>query len=747
MNAIVKKIALLLTLPALSAGFAGCSDDDADSVSSSEQKIVLEQTDTHRTFEIRSNTHWKAECIGLNHDNMEDEPWFTLTPTEGTGTTHVALDVISSNISSQTRKGNVVVRYANGQTYTIQVEQRGLTDILCGVTPERIGVGAKASTDNSFTVSVENRDAVITVTPDPEATWLTNLRKGYDLSYGYSRKEVWVFDAAENQHSDARSAEVKVRIEFSYNVYEYTVVVTQDGLGAPTIKTPASVYMNCGQTSHRQGIWIEGGDKTNVQYDVTWTSSFAGTGNAAGWITRAEVVGNELVVTADPNTDDAAREGAVMIVARRPSHAGKDACASLSVKVVQAGHKAAGIALPVAERTHPAPAAAYAQPVVLLNGSTVKSVTTTDNAMFAVLPTVENGSLAYSLAAYDGSRGDYREAVVSVIVSNGNSNDAIAALTIRQYAPEMPTIGTMLDQLVLSYEAQTGSLPLNPEQGTIITVVSKPAWITVPAVGADITALDYSVETFNGATSDDSREGIITLKASNAHVNDVYYYLTVRQHAAQVPTLNVPTYYGLGHEATTTLIPLNLQGGTILVDTSAPWLTTTATTDGISLAATANTAAAATNYKREALVVMKYTKDGRTSYYYINVCQYARDMAYTLTPNVSWSWDALCNGSSTFIDYGHYNPAKGTAYIIYLKNMPPYTKISLSQSNSTEFAQATINETDMYVKIVPSSWQLGTPDNTRVYSTTVHVTINAAPYVQTLTLTGKITVTSIHGQL
>lgn len=683
-----------MALPVLVSASAGCADDDAQRVTSSEQKIVLEQTDSHRTFEIRSNTSWTAACVGLNADGTPAaEPWFMLTPSQGTGTTQVSLDLLSSNLSQKTRKGNIVVTYAGGERYTIAVEQRGLTDIACGVTPERIGIGAKPSTGNSFTVSVENRDATITVTPDPAAAWLRNVRKSYDLSYGYSRKEVWVFDADENRNSDARTATVQVTVEFGYNTYRYTVTVTQDGLGAPAVKTPATIYMNCAQTAHRQSVWTEGGDQTNVQYDVTWSSAFAGAGNTDGWIRKAQIVGSEPVLTADPNTDDEAREGAVLIVARRSSNAGEAACASLSVRVVQAGHKAAGIVLPVSEAVHPYREAAYTQEIVLLNGSAVESVTTNNPAMFAELPAVTGNRLSYQVAAYDGSAGDAREATVTIIVANGHSNAAAASLTVRQYAPDMPTIGTMLDRLTLSHAAQSGTIPLNPEAGTTVTVMGKPAWITAPAVGETITALDYTVEAFAGATSGDMREGVITLKASNDHVNDVYYYLTVRQHAAQVPTLNVPAYLGMGYEAATVRIPLNLQGGTIVANSSAGWLTAAPAADGIDLTVTANTAAAETNYKREALLTVQYTRDGFTTYYYINVCQYARDMAYISTPAVGWSWYAHCNGSSTIDGYGRYTPAQGMGYLIKLLNVPRYTRISATQTNPTNFSAPTIDET------------------------------------------------------
>lgn len=770
MNTILKKITLLLSASALAAGFAGCAKDDADSVTSSQRNIVLEQTDTHRQFEIRSNTTWSAECIALNEDGTPaEEQWFMLTPSKGMGTTTVNLDVLNGNQTAKTRKGHIVVTYSGGASHIIEVSQRGLTDIESYVTPERFGLPAAASVGNSFTVAVANRDAEISaVLKTTDATWLKNLHKSQDLSYGYSRKENWTFDLDANLMSDSRTAEIEVTVKFGYNTYKHTVTVIQNGLGAPAVKTASAVYMNCGQTVHKQSIWTEGGDKENVEYTVTWTAAGQGVGDTQRWITDASVVGEELVITAEANTDETSREGAVMIVAHRPGAASEGLYTTLTVKVVQAGHKVAGIVVPVAEAAHPYAGAAYTQEIALLNSSTVESVTTSNDAMFAAAPTVSGSHLAYELTAYDGAQGDYREGVVTIVVANGSSNKAVAAFTVRQYAPEMPEIGTMLNTLTLSYEAQSGVIPLNPELGTTVTVVGKPDWVTAPAVGATITELAYTV---TESASTDVREGVITLKAANDHVNAVYYYLTVRQQAARIPTLNVPAYFGMGYEAVAGgLIPLNLDGGTITVTSSAAWLTVTPAADGITLAATANTAAAATNYKREALVTVQYTKNGLVSYYYINVCQYARDMAYFTPATVAMMQSSSASG------HGRYGNANVT-----VTNVPGPAEITVGNAVTTgNFYSLTsalgissmthpgsgtglkfvISKTSDYtigvdhdsaiVSFNPNAAYGGsTYGQTFGYSdwtntATVNVTVNAYPYVQHLTLVCTCTCTGFN---
>lgn len=740
MNAILKKISLMTIASALTVGFAGCADDDADSVSSSQQNIILEQNDAHRAFEIRSNTAWTAECIGLNDDGMEtEEPWFMLTPSSGLGTRQVALDVLSSNHTATARKGRIVVTYANGQTYPIEVMQRGLTHIECSVTPEQIGLAAAASTGNFFTVSVANRDADITVAlktaETADAPWIKNLAKSHDLSYGYSRKETWAFDVEDNTMSDARTAEIEVTVRFGYNTYKYTVTVTQNGLGAPAVKTAPAVYMNCGQTAHRQTIWLEGGNTANVQYDVTWTSAYQGVGNTGGWITKAEIIGSELVVTADPNTDDNAREGSVLIVAHRPGAADEGLYATLSVQVVQAGHKAAGIVMPVSEIAHGYAAANYSLQMTLLNGSTVKSIIS-NNLMFATISTYDDGRLTYRLEQYDGSQGDYREGVITVQVSNGNSNDAIASLTIRQYAPEMPAISMPVNTLTCDYTAATREFPLNTLNASELSLAGTNAdWITA---SVDAGKLTYALTEYDGSLGD-FREGVVTISASNAHADKAYYYITIRQYTPRMPEFSLPDYIGAGFEAQNFVLPVDLQGGTLTVVSSPAWAPTTYADNQITVAFSANSGTSATNYMREGIVTLKYSKGGLSAYYYLQLHQYARDMAYLTTGAINWSWYAHCNGFNSIIGYGRYVPGQ-VSQVVSIQNLPHVHEITVSRSNN-QFT-ATLAAAD--ITVTPYSWELGNPDWVTRLTTTISVFITGAPYSQILTFQAAAVQTSGH---
>lgn len=730
MNAILKKIALILAAAALTVELTSCTDDDTDNVRSSQQRIVLEQDDVRTAFEIRANTAWTAECISLNEDGIEGgEPWFMLTPSSGLGTQQVALDVLNSNNTSQSRGGCIVVNYSNGQTHRIEVMQRGLTDIgPCQVTPEQIGLSAAASTDNLFSVCVANRDAYISaVVNTPGATWLKNLEMSYELSYGYSRKEIWKFDVEENPMSDARTAEIGVAIYFGHKTYNYTVTVTQSGLGAPTVKTAPAVYMNCGQTSHRQTIWLEGGSRENVEYALSWTSAYQGTGNTEGWIRNAAVENDELVITADANTDDNAREGSVLIVAHRPGASDEGLFATLSVKVVQSGHKAAGIVLPVAEIARGFAAADYTSQITLLNGSAVKSVTTDNPGMFSPAPAVRDSRLSYTLTEYDGSQGDYREGVITLLVSNGSSNDAVASIKVRQYGPEMPAISAPADALTCDYTQAARQFPLNALNASTLSVVDvSENWLAPVTIDEDI--LQYTVGEYDGSRGD-FREGVITIAAQNAHANKAYYYITVRQYGKKLPEFTLPDYVGAGYQAQDFKLPVTLQDGTLRIVDSPEWAPATFADDVITIAFTENSAASAMNYLREGFVTLAYEKAGATAYYYIHLRQYARDMAYLSATEAAWNWYSLFISSGLHIEYDGYVPAK-EAQVVSVMNVPS-GEIETGCSNE----MFTVSRTGMDISVEPSTWEILDRQNpTSTLEATVTVYITGFPYHQTLTL-------------
>lgn len=729
MNAILKKIALLLTVPTLIVELASCTDDDTDSVRASQQRIVLEQDDVRTAFEIRSNTAWTTECIASNDDGIEGgEPWFMLTPSSGTGTQQVALDVLNSNNSVQTRSGHIVVKYGNGQMHRIDVMQRGLTDVgPCHVTPEQIGLAATASTGNLFTVGVANRDAYISAWVKTDgATWLKNLEMKYEQSYGYSRKETWAFDVEANPMSNARTAEIEVTINFGHKTYNYTVTVTQNGLGAPSVKTAPTVYMNPGQTSHRQTIWLEGGSKENVQYNVSWTSAYQGTGNTDGWITNAVIENDELVITAERNTDDSAREGSVLIVVQRSGTSDEGLFATLNVKVVQSGHKAAGIVLPVSEITHGYRDADYTSQIMLLNGSKVKSITTDNPDMFSPAPAIDGPTLSYSLTNYDGSSGDYREGVITLLVSNGSSNDAVASVKIRQYGPEMPAVSTPVNALTCDYTGKARQFPLNALNASTLSVVSASEdWLDPVTIEGDV--LHYTVSQYDGSLGD-FREGVITVAARNAHANTAYYYITVRQYSQKLPEFALPDYVGAGYQAQDFTLPVTLQGGTLRVVGSPEWAPATFGDDAVTIKFSENSAASATDYLREGIVTLAYQKAGTTAYYYIHLRQYARDMAYLSATEIAWSWTAT-HYNELMITYDNFVPGK-TAQIVSIMNaLPGSIEIDC---NNKEFT-ATQNQLDISVE--HSSWALRPfpQEKTTKVEATISIYINSFPYRQTLT--------------
>lgn len=699
MNKISRKITFLLTASTLALCFAGCSKDDPASVTSSQQNIVLEQADSRAEFEIRANTSWTAECFGLDESgNVVPQQWFVLTPSSGRGTQRVALDVLSSNNSSKARNGRIVVTYGR-HSYQIDIKQRGLTETGCSVTPLQIGLGAKACTGNTFTVNVENREAVITAKcRTAGADWVKNISKKQDLSYGYSRREVWAFDLDEHQLSDTRTAEIEVTVTFNHNTYTHVVTVTQSGLGAPAVKTTPNVYMNCGQTTHRQSIWIEEGDQTNVNYNVTWTSNYQGTGNENGWITNATIENNELVITSEPNTDEASREGSVLVVASRGNTSGGKDCSTISVKVVQAGHKAAGAVIPVAEIVHNYLATEYRMPITLLNGSRIVSINTNDPGMFGnispvILPLMGDNILVYNLAEYDGSMGDYREGIITLRVTNGNSNDAVVSVKVRQYAPEMPAISMPVNTITSDYRQKENTFPINALNASEVNLVSSSeGWLRIDAEGLINGTMSYEVDEYDGSNGD-FREAVITIEAANDHANKAYYYITFRQYAPKMLQMNLPEYIGVGFEEQDFVLPVSLQGGELSVVSAPDWAPANYAADSLTIAFTENSGLAATNYMRQGVVTLEYKKGETSAYYYIHVHQYARDMAYVSPTEVNMTISSVSSG------FGRY----GWRTVTVL-NLPGNAGVSIASSETT----GNLYDLTKYHKVVPQTHNVPT---------------------------------------
>lgn len=544
---IIKKLvgmpvmALVLTLFA-----TGCEDSHPDNISSSEDFVAVNAAQQVYPLTIRATKDaWKA---------ASDVEWIKLSRAEAIGTRDIEL-IITENTSDASRTGHVTVMISDNVKQIISVKQAGKGDTDIRVTPQLITAGAYT---NEYSFTLEIKDALasyenITTKVDylVGEGWIKNLvTEDTEFMDGHLLR-TYTFTLDNNEMANAREAVVNLTVKYRHSTYERIVKIYQNGLGTPAVATVENIYVRHNQTGHKQTVWLNDGDDNNVVYQVYRTSSQSGnedTDPAEAWVADAQIVGNELALTFKENKTDEIREGDVYIIASRGNYNDYASTAKLRVHITQSAHQSAGIGMPVAEVAHDYIESTYTMPVQPLNNSKV-SASVPAGVDWITAVAVSNNELTYKLATYTGGQeGDFREAVIALIADNGNSNKAVYYMKVRQYAPEMPAISSLPQYIGLGSSAQSGKLFVNPAAGTTVTVVDKPAWVTAPAVNSVLTTeLNYTVTAntaaVTGNTADYFRDGVITLKATNAHKNAAYYYVTVRQYGRDLAYIkNFGTY-------------------------------------------------------------------------------------------------------------------------------------------------------------------------------------------------------------
>lgn len=540
---LIKRIAILPAMLLALAMFAtGCEDSHPDDISASEEVIAVSaDQQTYPVTVHATKDTWKA---------TSNVPWIQLSRAEATGTRDIDL-LIAENTSDASRLGYVTVMISDNVKQIISVKQAGKGDTDVRVTPQLITAGAYSAA-YSFTLEVKDKlsSAANIVT---ELKYLVSSNWVKDLDYtdvelpdGHLLR-TYTFTLDNNEMANAREAAVNLTVQYGHSIYKRTVNIYQNGLGTPAVATVENIYVRHNQTEHKQTIWLNDGDDSNVTYQVYRTSSQSGNETsdpAEAWISDAQITGSELVLTFKANTTDEIREGDIYIIASRGNYNDYASTAKLRAHVTQSAHQSAGISLPVAEVAHDYTAATYTMPVQPLNNSKVQASIPAGVAWITNVAVNDNSKLTYALAEYKGGQaGNFREATITLTADNGNANKAVYYMKVRQYAPELPAISDLPRYIGLGYLAQSGKVPMNVADGTTVTVIAVPAWVTAPAVDNVLTTeLSYTV-TANTTTSatdlaDYFRDGVITLKATNAHKNAAYYYVTVRQYGRNLAWVN-----------------------------------------------------------------------------------------------------------------------------------------------------------------------------------------------------------------
>ncbi|MDH6312156.1 hypothetical protein M2137_000919 [Parabacteroides sp. PFB2-10] len=347
-----------------------------------------------------------------------------------------------------------------------------------------------------------------------------------------------------------------------------------------------------------------------------------------------------------------------------------------------------------------------------------------------------NTQMRINANAYDGSSGPVRYAYIYVPVQNEHADKVTYRFTFMQYAPD--AAGISMPPMFVTHNSTTadggaGSLPLNVLNGSTVVVQSYTSNIFTNDGAPEVVdgKLTYTLAPFTGKPGS-FRESVVTLKATSAHANAATYTVTIRQYAADNTAglkSDLPSYLGFGspERIDYTLNYDLLPGSAITNVTFTPGTGTTAwitgfdtTTAGVlTFDVAANTGASAIDYSREGVITITVSNSsaGTSAIYYINVRQYARDMAYADRSSLTF------NGTT-----GSTVTGIGT---ITLKNVPGQATISVSGRNSTD-GNATITNLKLSGNTITmtANWATSTCSCT-IY---VDIVINAAPYTQYITV-------------
>lgn len=548
-----------------------------------------------------------------------------------------------------TRDGETVV-------YPVTVQQLGLGAIDVRVAPASLTFSSSAHQPGAVMPKViataMYSGATIEATITSGEEWITSVSSTLMKSVSSSTAVYGInFALAANTDAYKRTGTITLRIVYGNRIEFRTITVVQNGLGAPAISTDARAYMRQDQTSYTRTMWLLDGDKTNVQYKVTFTSNQSAIEGDKGWITDATVnaTTHQLNIKATPNTYDEERYGTVTIVAKRGT-----ASTVQTVLVSQAGHKSPGVIAPDDKTLFVGSAAhdGYSVDLSALNGSelTAVSVNQTSNGTtwegtnwltgvtVAQVGTTNEWTLTYNVA--DNNEENIREGVIVIKASNGHSNDSYVYITVRQDFHLQAGINNLPEEIEIG--AVELSLPINfslRNNSTWSATVSEGTdWLNIGTAvnptGATIAAAQTGTVLYFAATANATsatRHATITMTAKNGASNDQTYTIKITQLKAQeasVSGLPVNVMQVIEAAAGSKSITYSLAPGTTYTNiTTSPtgsWLTATNAGNVITYTTTENTASTA---RYGVIYVTATSSDNSSKTYAITVKQEAATKA------------------------------------------------------------------------------------------------------------------------
>lgn len=261
---------------------------------------------------------------------------------------------------------------------------------------------------------------------------------------------------------------------------------------------------------------------------------------------------------------------------------------------------------------------------------------------------VEDGKLLVS--AVPNTSQEAREGSIYIVGTraSGAGNGESTALSVKVYqsghssagiqmAASEVTVGYAQESHFVSFVLLNGSKVSGSPEANV-------PWIT-DIKASDEGRLTYAVSEYD-APSDESdyREGIISFKVGNGASNDALASLKVRQYSSRFTNIVLPSELSLQARSASAVIPFDADGGKLeVVDSGTDWLKAACVEDEglsfINVTASDWTAGEAGSPLRSGLVTLKYSRNERTVYHYVNVYQYAptvRDISMSEAVNLNY---------------------------------------------------------------------------------------------------------------
>lgn len=259
---------------------------------------------------------------------------------------------------------------------------------------------------------------------------------------------------------------------------------------------------------------------------------------------------------------------------------------------------------------------------------------TTATSQWITSAKIVDGQLV--IATTKNTDNETRDGSILIIATRENSN-TILNVSVKQAGHKSAGISAATQEIFVNYLGVTNaSYPFSALNNSVVTVVSKPSWVSNATVDAITNnAVTYTVDAFAGGIAGDFREGTITLSANNGNSNVEYYQIKVRQYSPSAATLDVPSTitipYAANNSLTLSFSKKNSATVTASIEDAAnnSWLTLPDAIDGVVtvLDAANSVKYAVTAYSgnepsREAKIVLKASnKNANTQYYYVTICQ------------------------------------------------------------------------------------------------------------------------------